>query len=155
MDLQEAVKSYSSVVIASDLYGKYVGSLVSCDRVSHEFFKCKICVLAVLQYPSQKAILQRTIKERKPYDFQSTQEFYLGDINTYSSNMPLECFDQAFYDTSRIAALVDKIQDYGLADDPEKQILLNHLDEVRGVPVKQHNVIYANFNQNNQILGGF
>jgi hypothetical protein len=149
MDLSTALKNYCEVVIAIDpFYGRYIGQLESADRIRPEHFKCKVEILSVLEYPSQRSQLQKnTYYERKPYEYKSMQYFMLDDVELYSSNISTEYFTPDFYAESVKQAITSKIGEYGLCDDHEKAILLDHLSELRGLKRTAFpaNVVPVNF----------
>jgi hypothetical protein len=125
MDIREAVRNYGGVVKVKDVNGVYIGGLLEVYKSNH-VWKTFVCVLAVLQYPSQKD------GERKPHQYRSIHNYYLGEVEPYSTNLPPEQLDKQFYQKSIQNAIVDRVQYYGLADDPEKQTLIRHLDQLRG-----------------------
>ena len=130
MDLKTAIKNAGCLVFVSSAHGKYIGVIDDIRKNNHTYL-AKICILACLQYPSQKALLQNTKYERRPHQYKSLHDYNLDDVEIYSSNLPPEICDQFYYNKSIKNALAQKINDYGWIDDFEKQILLQHLVEVK------------------------
>lgn len=122
MDLKEAALNLGGVIIArTENNGTYIGALKSLDEVN---------ILAVLSYPRQG----------RPYEFNTVHSFDLDNISRYSSNIPIEYFNESLYKKSVMNALTDRVQEIGLNDSPEKEIIYRHLDEMRGIKCPQREV---------------
>jgi hypothetical protein len=119
MDLKEAALFLGGVIIArTENNGTYIGALKSPDEVN---------ILAVLSYPRQG----------RPYEFNTVHNFDLKDISRYSSNIPIEYFTEQKYKKSLLNALTDRVREIGLKDDPQKEVIYRHLDEMRGIKCPQ------------------
>lgn len=119
MDLKEAALFLGGVIIARhETDGTYIGALKSLDEVN---------ILAVLSYPRQG----------RPYEFNTVHNFDLKDISRYSSNIPIEYFTELMYKKSLLNALTDRVREIGLKNDPQKEVIYRHLDEIRGIKCPQ------------------
>lgn len=112
-------------------YGTYLGKVQNIVKIRPDTFNCNVEILALLEYPSQKAIFFYATKERKPYEYKSIQSFSLENVEIHASGMAEEYFDENVYNKSIQIALMHKLNSYGVVDDTEKAILLDHLTELR------------------------
>ena len=114
MDIREAVEHQFELITMKDTErgSIYIGTLESVERsliVGKWSGACK--VLGVFKYPSQKALLyNNTYCQRMPYKYGTIQNFFLEDIEIYSSNVSANALDENFYDISVKEALENALE---------------------------------------------
>ena len=87
MKWETAIDSIGDIVIATDIaYGTYIGILEGLNRYVSE--RAKVRILACIEYPSQRAILQNTPKPRKPYKYCEIENFDLESVEPYFGKVP-------------------------------------------------------------------
>ena len=87
MKWETAIDSIGDIVIATDIaYGTYIGILEGLNRYVSE--RAKVRILACIEYPSQRAILQDTPKPRKPYEYCEIERFDLKAVELYCGEVP-------------------------------------------------------------------
>lgn len=86
MNWESAIDYVGDKVIATDpLYGTYIGILEGLNKYIIE--RAKVRILACIEYPSQKALLQDTIRPRKPFNYCEVENFDLGSVELYTGEV--------------------------------------------------------------------
>ena len=87
MKWETAIDCIGESVIATDVaYGTYIGVLKRVHRYVSE--RAYIQILACIEYPSQRAILQDAPKPRKPYGYHTVEIFDLEAVELYTGKVP-------------------------------------------------------------------
>ena len=128
-----AVKNINELVVITDEYGgQYLGLLGATFATQMGFFS-EVQVKFCLTFPKQKSIFQNLIRsvKPKPYDSKARLETCKIEPYAFAEDLDVNLFSEDYYKYSVNHAIKNELDKYGCVDAREKQLLMQHIDELR------------------------